>query len=156
MKKIAVLAVLSLFCAACTTDQVTASLGALVNAAVAAADIAAPQDAVLLNAVTSVCIDPALSTLESTATGASKSVAILASCTPLVSTLGNSTALQATAAALNSFLSAVKGLVAENISTPEYANAFFGSTSAAKVDQAKLKKLRKQVEALKKKLAAKK
>lgn len=156
MKKIAVLAVLSLFCAACTQDQVTATLGALVNAAVAAADIAVPQDAVLLDSVTSTCIDPALTALQSTATGASKSVTILASCTPLVSTLGNSTALKAVSAALSSFLSSVSGLVADAQSTPAGANAFFGSTSAAKLDQAKLKKLRKQVDALKKKLATKK
>lgn len=156
MKKIAVLAFFTLFCGACTSDQVTATLGDLVNAAVAAADIVAPQDAAILTAVTSTCIDPALTTLQGTATGASKSIAILAACTPLVATLGSSSTLQAVAVALNSFLSSVSGLVADLQSTPSGANAFFGSTSAAKLDQAKLVKLRKQVEALKKKLAAKK
>jgi hypothetical protein len=153
---ITVLTLLALSCVACTQDEVTATLGGLVNAAVAAADIVAPQDATLLNAVTSDCIDPALSTLGGTATGSQKSIAILAACAPAVTVLGNSPALQAVSAALTSFLDSVKGLTAEVRSTPVGANAFFGSTSAAKVSKSKLKKLRAQVDALKAKLAAKK
>jgi hypothetical protein len=156
MKRIALLAVLSLMTVACTQDEVTATLGGLVNAAVAAADIALPQDAVILNAVTAQCIDPALTTLEGTATGAAKSVAILAACAPSLASLGNTPALQAVGGAMNAFLNSVKGLTAEKSSTPEYADAFFGSTSAAKIDQKKLKELRKKVEVLKRKLAAKK
>lgn len=139
---------------ACSQDQVTATLGGLVNAAVAAADIAFPQDGVLLNAVTNDCIDPAISVLNGTGTGASKSVAILTACTPIVGTLGHSTGLQAVSAALSSFLDAVKGLTAELQTTPAGADAFFGSTSAAKVDKKKLRKLRDQVDALKAKLEA--
>lgn len=156
MKRIALLAVFSLMTVACTQDEITATLGGLVNAAVAAADIVAPQDANILNAVTTGCIDPALTTLEGTATGAAKSVAILKACAPGLASLGNTPALQAVAAALNAFLSSVKGLTAQVNSTPAGANAFFGSTSAAKLDQKKLKELRKKVEVLKKKLAAKK
>lgn len=139
---------------ACTQDQITATLGGLVNAAVAAADIVQPQDAALLNSITSDCIDPAISTLSGPGTGSSKSVSILTACAPLVATLGHSTGLQAVSAALSSFLDSVKGLTAELQSTPAGANAFFGSTSAAKVDKGKLKKLRAKVDALKAKLAA--
>ena len=62
---------------ACTKDEVTATLGGLVNAAIAAADIVQPQDAALLNGITTQCIDPAINELASSDTGAQKSVVIL-------------------------------------------------------------------------------
>lgn len=153
---LALVAVFSLSQVACTKDEVTATLGALVNAAIAAADIAFPQDAAILNQVTSACVDPALSILESSETGAQKSIDILAACTPMVALLGHNTVLQAVSAALASFLDSVRGLTAEAVQTPAGALAFAGSTSAAKVNKAELKKLRAQVAALKAKLAAKK
>ena len=70
--------------------------------------------------------------------------------------LGNSPGLQAVSAALQAFLDSVKGLTASAQSTPSYALAFAGSTKAAKVDKAKLAKLRVQVQTLKAKLAARK
>ena len=159
MKQIAALAlvaILSLSQTACTKDEVTATLGGLVNAAIAAADIVQPQDAALLNGITTQCIDPAINELASSDTGAQKSIAILSACAPEVTLLGNSPGLQAVSAALQAFLDSVKGLPAEAQSTPAGAFAFASSPKAAKVDQRKLKKIRAQVDQLKAKLAARK
>jgi hypothetical protein len=159
MKQIAALALVAILAVsqtACTKDEVTATLGGLVNAAIAAADVVQPQDAALLNGITSQCIDPAINELASSDTGAQKSIAILSACTPEVALLGNSPGLQAVSAALAAFLDSVKGLTASAQSTPSYALAFAGSTSAAKIDKAKLKKIRAQVDLLKAKLATRK
>lgn len=151
-----VLSALAFSQVACSQDQITATLGGLVNAAVAAADIARPQDAAVLGQVTGTCIDPAIDILAGPQTGSQKSIAILSACTPIVALLGNGTGLQAVAAALAAFLDSVKGLTAEARSTPAGAFAFANSTSAAKVSKSKLKKIRKQADALKAKLAARK
>ena len=155
MKKIAAIAlagILTFSQIACSTDQVTATLGALVNAAATFEDTTNPQDAPIVNAVVNTCIDPALTILAGTGTGLSKSEAIGLNCDPLVASLTSNPRLGALLAALNTFLDSVKTLSAEAQSTPAGTLAFANSTKAAKINKGKLKQLRKQVDVIKAKI----
>ena len=157
LSAIALAGILALSQVACTKDQVTATLGALVNAAATFEDTTNPQDAPIVNAVVNTCIDPALTILAGAGTGLSKTEAIGLNCDPLVASLSSNPRLGALLAALNTFLNSVKTLTAEAVSTPAGAFAFANSTEAAKpakVDQKKLRELRKQVDAMKAKIAA--
>ena len=155
MKKIAAIAlagILALSQVACSTDQVTATLGALVNAAATYEDATNPQNKAIVDAVVLNCVDPSLDILNGAGTGLSKAEAIGLACTPSVATLTNNPQLSALALALTTFLDSVKTLSAEAQSTPAGTLAFANSTKAAKIDKGKLKQLRKQVDVIKAKI----
>ena len=66
MKKIAAIAlagILTFSQVACSTDQVTATLGALVNAAATYEDATNPQNKAIVDAVVLNCVDPSLDNL---------------------------------------------------------------------------------------------
>lgn len=92
---------------ACSAPAVVSTLEAAVDAAIIAAEIAAPQDIAYLT-VAQGCMDTAASILEGPGTSQQKAIQIAAACTNAVS-MGNlgGVAVQAVAAALNAFLSAV-------------------------------------------------
>ena len=92
---------------ACSAPAVVSTLEAAVDAAIIAAEIAAPQDIAYLT-VAQGCMDAAASILEGPGTSQQKAIQIAAACANAVS-MGNlgGVAVQAVAAALNAFLSAV-------------------------------------------------
>ena len=92
---------------ACSAPAVVSTLEAAVDAAIIAAEIAAPQDIAYLT-VAQGCMDAAASILEGPGTSQQKAVQIAAACANAVS-MGNlgGVAVQAVAAALNAFLAAV-------------------------------------------------
>lgn len=149
MKRICFLLPFVLLFAACTSDQVTASLEAAVDAAIAADSIARPQDAPYL-ALATTCLDQAETILAGSATPAIKAGQISAACATAVA--GQASApvtVQAVSAALNVFLSHVSSLAAQiQLSNPAAVNAFLGSP-VAKLSRSKLKKIRAKLEKLK-------
>lgn len=92
---------------ACSAPAVVSTLEAAVDAAIIAAEIAAPQDIAYLT-VAQGCMDTAASILEGPGTSQQKAIQIAAACANAVS-MGNlgGVAVQAVAAALNAFLAAV-------------------------------------------------
>lgn len=154
---LALVALLTFSQVACSADQVTATLGALVNAAATYEDTVSPQNKPIVDAVVLNCVDPALNILaDSTQTGLQKSEAIGLACTPALASLTNNTQLSALALALTTFLDSVKTLSAQVQSTTAGRESFRQDPKAAKVNKKELRKLRKQVDAIKAKLAARK
>lgn len=133
---------------ACTAGQITSTLEAAVDAAIAADSIARPQDAPILAIVTS-CLDQAETELAGTSTPAIKATAIAADCAAAVSAARSSTTLAAVSAALSTFLRTVASTSAEiQFTHPEMVNAFAGS-SGEKLSAKALKHIRAKIERLK-------
>src|SRR5580698_536408 len=104
MKRIVAFA-LCLGLAACTQDQVTQTLEATVDAAIAAATIASPSSVPYLVVVQS-CVDAASSILESGQTAALEAAQIASACATAEAQSTNAPIqVQAVAAALKAFLS---------------------------------------------------
>lgn len=137
---------------ACSADQITVTLEAAVDAAIAADAVARPQDQPYLALATG-CLDQAEAILAGTSSVAIKSTAIGAACATAVAA-GNSagTGVQAVAIALTTFLRQVSTVAAQiRISGP--ANSFMASVPEAKLSKSKLKAIRKKINALKAKHA---
>ena len=151
MKKLILLPLL-LSLVSCTSDQVTTTLEAAVDAAIAFDAIARPQDAPYLAEATS-CLDQAEIILAaSNLSTALKSTEIGAACASAVAAGNGNVDVQAVSAALNAFLKALNVTSAQiQFSNPQMVNAFQGSKQG-KISQAKLKKIRKKIDLLKKKL----
>ena len=107
---------------ACSAPAVVSTLEAAVDAAIIAAEIAAPQDIAYLT-VAQGCMDAAASILEGPGTSQQKAIQIAAACANAVS-MGNlgGVAVQAVAAALNAFLSAVNAQA--NVASPAKIPAY--------------------------------
>jgi hypothetical protein len=150
MKKLILLPLL-LSLVSCTSDQVTTTLEAAVDAAIAFDAIARPQDAPYLAEATN-CLDQAESILASNLSTTLKSTEIGAACASAVAAGNGNVDVQAVSAALNAFLKALNVTSAQiQFSNPQMVNAFQGSKQG-KISQAKLKKIRKKIDLLKKKL----
>lgn len=161
MKKIVTLIVLSLSLVACTSDQITLTLAAVVDAAISAATIAAPQDVGILNEVSG-CVDASTGILDSTTTGVNKAGQIASACASAVAATQNAPPiLQAVAAALKTFMTAVSA-ISNTADVPQYTiavNSFLGADASGKPEKMSHKKLmdiRKKNEKLKKVLEKKK
>jgi hypothetical protein len=149
MKRTCLLLAAALMLSACTSDQVTVSLEAAVDAAIAADAIARPQDAPYLTLATG-CLDQAETILAGTGTPAIKAAQVSAACAAAVAAQVNApVSVQAVSAALNVFLSHVQQLSAQvQFSNPRMVAAFAGSP-AAKPSKARLAKIRKKLDRLK-------
>lgn len=148
MKRIVPVLILAFGLAACTADQVTGTLEASVDAAIAGASIADPQYAPYYAIVTA-CLSDATTELGTTAAPAIKASAISAACASAVAAgkVGG-TPVAAISAALSAFLQSVEALSAEiELSKPEFELAFAGKS--AKLDHARLKRIEKKVAKLK-------
>lgn len=138
--------------AACSSDQITVTLEAAVDAAIAADAVARPQDQAYL-ALAAGCLDQAETILAGTASPAIKSTAIGAACaTAVAAGSAAGPGVQAVAIALTTFLRQVSTVAAQiRISGP--VNSFMSSTPEAKLSKSKLKAIRKKINALKAKHA---
>lgn len=137
---------------ACSPDQITVTLEAAVDAAIAADAVARPQDQPYLALATG-CLDQAEAILAGTSSAAIKSTAIGAACATAVSA-GSSAGpgVQAVAIALTTFLRQISTVAAQiRISGP--VNSFMTSVPEAKLSKSKLKAIRKKINALKAKHA---
>lgn len=133
---------------ACTAGQITSTLEAAVDAAIAADSVIRPQDAPDLALITG-CLDQAETVLAGSASPAIKATTIAADCAAAVSAARSSTTLAAVSAALSTFLHAVDRTSAEiQFARPEMVNAFAGSAQE-KVSAKALKRIRAKIEKLK-------
>lgn len=140
--------------AACTSDQITTTLEAAVEAAIAADTIARPADRPYLD-VTQGCLDAAVSILASTQAPAVKAGLISSICAAAVAAESNApVTVQAVSAALNAFLRVVaQTSAAIQFSNPAAVNAFLGA-KAAQPSRKKLRRIREKLDALKARRAA--
>ena len=148
MKHVIPVLILALGLTACSSDQVTVTLEAAVDAVIAADSIARPEDAPYLALVTS-CLSSATSVLASADTPQLKATTIAADCAASVAAgkVGGTT-VQAVSAALNAFLMSVETLSAEiQFSRPDLALAFAGN--APHLDRRRLKRIEKKIANLK-------
>ena len=155
--RILLIAVLTLSLVACTQDQITTTLEAAVNAAIAADSIARPQDQPYLTLATG-CLDSAESILSGTSTPVIKGTQIAAACASAIAAgAGAPVDVQAVAAALNTFLQAVTVTQAQLSQPVPFSNSFMGSgggAANAKLDKRALGKIRKKLDQLKARRAA--
>lgn len=150
MKRIIGILALCLGLAACTSDQVTATLEAAVNAAIAADAIARPQDQPILN-VAIECLDNAETVLASAGTTSAKATEIAAACASAVTGLSGNTDMQALSAALNAFLKSVGDTQIALDTRPELAESFASGPKDRIPSRRALNRIRKKLDALKKK-----
>lgn len=150
MRGLAAVLALSVLMTACTSDQVTGTLEAAVDAAIAADSIARPQDQPYLTLATG-CMDAAASELESSDAPAIKASKIGLACSQVVSaSQGAPIGVQAVVAALNTFLRTVESTkTAYQFSSPAMVSAF-NASPAAKVSTSRLKRIRKKLKKLRK------
>lgn len=133
---------------ACASDQITTTLEATVDAAIAADSITRPQDASYLATVT-ICLDQAETILASGVSATIKATTIGAECASAVAAGNGNIGVQAVAAALNAFLKSLNVTVSEiKFSNPQFVNSWTNSKEG-KISKSKLKKIRKKIDKLK-------
>lgn len=147
MKKLSVLALCSALLIGCSQSEITVTLEAAVDAAIAADSIARPQDAPYLAVATS-CLDQAETILASSATPQIQATEISAACAAAVASANGNLDVQAVAAALNAFLKAVEAVNAAVLSHSQAVNAF-ADPPHAKMSKRKLADIRKKIDKLK-------
>jgi hypothetical protein len=149
IRRVSLLLAASLFLAACTSDQVTQTLEAAVDAAIAADSIARPQDQPYLTLAQG-CLDAAASVLETNGAPGMMATQIGAQCaTAVAAEQGAPITVQAVSAALNTFLRAVTVTTSQiRFSNGLAINAWLASPSG-KISKARLKKIRKKLDKLK-------
>lgn len=164
--RITAVCILGLSLAACTTDQITLTLGALVDAGVAAATIVDPSALPILNEV-SACVSDSTTILDSTANGINKAGQIASACASAVAATNNApVGLQAVAAALKTFMNAVSAIATAQLEPSlrnegfnVAVNSFMGADAKGKptkINHAKMVEIKVKAEKLRKILASRK
>ncbi len=140
-----------LFLVSCTSNQVVTTLEASVDAAIAVADVAYPQDSAYL-VLAGDCMSQATRILQDTVNNPSaaiQSAKILTACAAAVSSGINAPKeMQAVVAALNAFVQAISQMQAQiQFTNPRFVSAW-ASSPQGKVSAKKLKKIQKKLNKL--------
>lgn len=154
MNKIAIVLIAALLLTACTTDQVTTTLEATVDAA-AAYDLATrPQDAPYIALVTQ-CVDSAQIALADGKAPSLQATEIGLACASAVAAGTGNVNFAAVAQSLSAFLRAIQTTSAQiQFSRPEMVNAFAGS-KIEKLNRKKLQDIRAKIDKLKRDIGKK-